>query len=275
MGTPVPNKRNEDKATVNSPMTTSVWTPEQIEKYFAPKDEEGIPMEFTLTKEQFLMDRLAGKSRAQIAREQGLKHQVNLNLYLKRWNVMDRRLEAEEMEKLQQSRLAVKLNSSPAPVESGTTDEQSETISESPAPTQEGSPITDAPLDDGPQENVIDLSGVEWVRPDHLFRTNQSLLRISKTGIRITGTTAAQLHGVDSADIGFAPEFVVVRPKGPWRVKRDTKSSSVVIPGRTIVKHFRSRGIMANIFEATWNENVGIVIVPLAENQAQEKDSKC
>lgn len=115
-GTPVPLVNRERP--VPNPVFTYQLSPEELARYRAlpppgafvrrlegvvrdnwpahrPKHEtEGREVDISLTKEQYLAERIGGKTRTQIAEEQGLKHLAYLYSPLQKWGIREK--EAEE-----------------------------------------------------------------------------------------------------------------------------------------------------------------------------------
>lgn len=106
-GTPVPLTERETQD-ARSFVSTEQWGPERVAKYLAEtygdmknprrvtdhrvyqlqrKEDEDMATVIDMTKEEYLAERLAGKNRAQIANELGLKHQAYLYPQLEKWSI--------------------------------------------------------------------------------------------------------------------------------------------------------------------------------------------
>ncbi|MCL6594418.1 MAG: sigma-70 family RNA polymerase sigma factor, partial [Alicyclobacillus sp.] len=90
-------------------------------------------------------------------------------------------------------------------------------------------------------DGLPSLDAFTWVRPYE----QQSAIRITRNGIRITGDVAQKLDRNMRVEVGFAPGgYLAVRNnERGWRLKPEKGTSSLIIPGKRISREISRHGI--------------------------------
>lgn len=107
-------------------------------------------------------------------------------------------------------------------------------------------------------DGLPSLDAFTWVRPHE----QQSAIRITRNGIRITGDVAQRLDRNMRVEVGFAPGYLAVRnSERGWRLKTDKGTSSLIIPGKRISREISRHGIEpGTVLRAEWNDKLQCVL---------------
>ncbi|WDL96920.1 hypothetical protein [Alicyclobacillus sp. ALC3] len=176
-GTPVP--RGERERAAPSPVTTYFLPPEELEQYrnqgrpakkaSRPREEVIVAAQIALTKEEYLLKRLSGMNRAQIADELGLPHQSYLYSTLQKWEIKEKAAEQAAMDELKTS--AAKVETAKRVLASRSTDSVSATDSfaitlatdaTSPSESTPSADVTDDGMGEGERAPVTESTRSGW-----------------------------------------------------------------------------------------------------------------
>ncbi|WP_156040133.1 sigma-70 family RNA polymerase sigma factor [Alicyclobacillus macrosporangiidus] len=107
-------------------------------------------------------------------------------------------------------------------------------------------------------DGLPSLDAFTWVRPHE----QQSAIRITRNGIRITGDVAQRLDRNMRVEVGFAPGYLAVRNnERGWRLKTEKGTSSLVIPGKRISQEVSRHGIApGTVLRAEWSDKLQCVL---------------
>jgi hypothetical protein len=263
MGTPVPNKANEEKGRGASEVITYRLSPEEWARYRtldkngkpekrireekamlnevvpAPRRNEETNDAPKLTRELYIQERLAGLSRTEISRKYKLTPPA-FYARLSQWRLKERHIEDEILAGYAKEK---------------TMDD----------PEAKKTEMTDSLVQEEKQEDRIpvDQEAFEWTKPT--VQIIPSAIRITKRKFRIVGPVAEVLRDVSHVSVGFAEKAIALIPTGSdgWRlcIERNRKHGFVIYSQElrklTAQKGFGPGTVLPLVYDGAKNMLVG------------------